>query len=140
MVEALRAQLAVTLSQVAWREAEIARLQQAAAAASAAAAAASAAAAAGASSLRLPWPAVQAVIDGGDRLGGGAFGSVFRGRLDVGAGLREVAVKLVVVGGGGPQATSEARFKGEVGTLSSLRHPHLLRCVHLFFFLSIRDV
>ena len=117
------------LSQVAsvtaaGREAEIARLQQAAA---------------GASSLRLPWPAVQAVIDGGDRLGGGAFGSVFRGRLDVGAGLREVAVKLVVVGGGGPQATSEARFKGEVGTLSSLRHPHLLRCVHLFF-LSIRDV
>ena len=134
-VEALRAQLAAMKAQVAGREAENARLQQAAAAASAAAASAAAAAAAatGASVPRLPWPSVQAVIDGGDRLGGGAFGAVFRGRLDVGAGLREVAVKLIVVGGGGPQATSDDRFRGEVFTLCSLRHPHLLWCAVFLF-------
>ena len=59
--------------------------------------------------------------------GGGAFGAVYRGRLTISSEERDVAVKVILVGGAGPQATSEARFRNELAAIGGLRHPNLLR-------------
>ncbi|KAK9867625.1 hypothetical protein WJX84_001877 [Apatococcus fuscideae] len=57
-----------------------------------------------------------------ERLGSGAFGTVFKGRWKGG----EVAVKIMQSAGLGEEAQLDA-FRREVQVLSALRHPHIVR-------------
>ena len=76
---------------------------------------------------RIPWPSIEAIVEAGEKLGSGASGDVYRGRLSLpsadgkGQQVQAVAVKLF--------AQPQARFRAEVEICLRLRHPRVLALV-----------